>query len=141
MIDNATQQELKKHFARLDQDLELLVWQSETAADKELREMLDDVAACSDRISIRLHPEKASGPQFEIHRGGRFSGIRFRGIPGGHEFTSLIVALLNAGGLGKMPDDALQQRLRTCFGILETLLCPLEIPPRGIRFQRVRCPK
>ena len=44
------------------------------------------------------------------------TGIKFRGIPGGHEFTSLLLAVLNADGKGNLPDEAIRRRIRALQG-------------------------
>ena len=64
-------------------------------------------------IKLNLSSElKSEVPKFELFTSNGRTGIVFTGIPGGHEFTSLIVAILNADGKGKLPDDGIQKRIR-----------------------------
>jgi alkyl hydroperoxide reductase subunit F len=71
------------------------------------------VSSTSPHISVTELAESSSVPSFRIATAGRPTGVRFDGIPGGHEFTSLIVAILNAGGLGKLPDPGIQEQIRS----------------------------
>ena len=57
-----------------------------------------------------------SSDLFHLEKNGRDLGIHFRGIPGGHEFTTLVLAILNADGKGKLPDEGLRQRIRSLKG-------------------------
>ena len=64
---------------------------------------------------MEYHSGKAF--RFSILRDGQDTGIAFRGIPNGHEFTSLLLALLNADGQGRnLPDDRLRRRIASLQG-------------------------
>src|SRR5690606_33050282 len=83
----------------------------------ELLELLDEVAAMSDKITVRRRddaPADVRRPSFAIERLGtptdRPVRVEFAGIPLGHEFTSLVLALLQVGGHPpKVSDDAVDQ--------------------------------
>src|ERR1019366_5341610 len=92
------------------------LYQSEHAKQAELRELLTDVASCGENVSLVELTETVATVQFDILRAGRATGIRFRGVPGGHEFSSLVIAILNADGKGKMPDENIQRRVRALNG-------------------------
>jgi alkyl hydroperoxide reductase subunit F len=51
-----------------------------------------------------------------LHKNGAPTGVAFRGIPAGHEFTSLILAILNADGKGKLPDAGVRARVGSLKG-------------------------
>jgi alkyl hydroperoxide reductase subunit F len=55
-------------------------------------------------------------PHVALSRGGAATGVVFRGVPGGHEFTSLVLAILNADGKGRLPDAGIQARIRALRG-------------------------
>jgi alkyl hydroperoxide reductase subunit F len=77
---------------------------------QEMLNLLTDVAGCSDMISVRTSECPVLG--FTILKNGRETGIRFRGIPTGHEFSSLLLAVLNSDGKGKnIPDEGIRQRI------------------------------
>ncbi len=81
----------------------------------ELETFLTDLASVSDKIAVKTaeHPKLRSAVSFTLLSDGEATGIVFSGIPGGHEFTSLIVALLQAGGRALKLDDNIQQRIRS----------------------------
>ncbi len=98
-------------FQNLKSQFRLLV-----TADKQhpqrnaLLELLQDVAACSDKITIS--EQVGNDLFFEIEKNGHVAPIRFRAIPNGHEFTTLLLAILNMEGLGKnLPDSVSIQRI------------------------------
>jgi len=83
----------------------------------ELETMLADVAATAPgKVVHRVEGEPCAIPAFEVGVEGRAAAILFKGIPGGHEFSSLVLAVLNAAGLGKRPDEGLQGRIRRLKG-------------------------
>ncbi len=116
MLDPSIKEQLKDHFAKLTSTITLAPFQSDHPKQGELRELLVDVASCGDRLALLEVPEKVEGVQFDLHRDGVPNGIRFRGVPGGHEFTSLIIAILNSDGRGKLPDEGVQRRVKALKG-------------------------
>jgi len=80
---------------------------------EEMRAFLTDFSSCSDHIDVAFEAGEEGQLQFKIHKNGEPTGVIFRGIPGGHEFTSLLLAILNADGKGKnLPDEAIAERIR-----------------------------
>ncbi len=116
MLDLEIKEQLKAVFADLTQTVTLLFDESDNSNQAELIDMLSDVASTSPRLEAHSSGQKSDCPSFEILVDGRASGIKMRGIPGGHEFTSLIVAILNSAGRGKMPDAGLVARIRALRG-------------------------
>jgi alkyl hydroperoxide reductase subunit F len=116
MLDQGIKDQLKTHFATLSSSLTLALFHSTSPKQDELRELLVEVASCSDKIAFGELADEVTGVQFDILRDGRATGIRFRGVPGGHEFTSLIIALLNSDGKGKLPDEGIQRRVKALKG-------------------------
>jgi NADH-dependent peroxiredoxin subunit F len=112
MLDAELKVQLKEHLSGLGHTVELVVDSSNHEQQAELLAMLEAVAECSDDVRVRITGEHAALPQFAVHCDGQPTGMRFVGIPGGHEFTSLVIAILNAAGKGKLPDPALAQRIR-----------------------------
>ena len=111
MLDPSIISQLQSVFSGITSAIELVVSTSHHPQQAELDEMLASIASTSLKISVRLSDNLSEVPSFTIYRDGKATGVNFRGIPGGHEFTSLIVAVLNVAGLGKMPDDGLKQRI------------------------------
>ncbi len=114
MLDQAVKDQLKGVYADLTSTYRLLVSAQGHPAGAELIEMLNDVASTSDKISVVA--QEAEGLQFRIERDGAVLPIVIRGIPGGHEFTTLILAILHADGKGKWPDDGIKNRIKSLKG-------------------------
>lgn len=119
MLDADLKEQLKSVFANLENQIDLVYQPSTHANQKELVEMLTGVAETSDKIAAKFDPASASAnlpPRFTIHKNGKSTGIFFTGIPGGHEFTSLVLAILNVDGKGKLPDAMIIQRIKSIRG-------------------------
>ena len=98
MLDNSLKAQLKGFLERLVAPIELVASLDERPASQEMRELLQDIAGLSDKIALRLDGQDERRPSFSISRAGHDMGVRFAAIPMGHEFTSLVLALLQAGG-------------------------------------------
>jgi len=99
MLDSSTQAQLTAYFERISSPIELIASLDDRPASAEMRELLSEIAALAPaKISARFDGHDARRPSFQITRVGADSGVRFAAIPMGHEFTSLILALLQAGG-------------------------------------------
>ena len=116
MLDQDIKNQLSEVFAKLNQTIELVHHQGSSEAHLELLQMLEDIASCSPKIKVRNSGSVSASPSFHLATQGRPNGIFFRGIPGGHEFTSLILAILNSDGQGKMPDPGLALRIKNLKG-------------------------
>ncbi len=116
MLDQDLKDQLKEVFAQLESVVELVHDESAHSSQSELMEMLNGLTETSTKISVRSSGVRATNPQFKVFYKSRFTGIQFTGIPGGHEFSSLVVAILNTDGKGKMPDTSLAARIRRIKG-------------------------
>lgn len=112
MLDANLIEQLRGVFADLEPTIELRYKASQHPQQGELVAMLEGIASSSARIDLRSDAATAEVPSFSVYREGKPTGINFRGIPGGHEFTSLILAILNSAGKGKLPDAGLVQRIK-----------------------------
>lgn len=112
MLDSRIKSQLVTLFKGLPHKLELVLDNSDHEKQAELIEMLNDVAEVSEEISVRFSQQKSATPRFAIFKDGQETGITFQGVPGGHEFTSFVLALLNSAGKGKMPDAGIQARIQ-----------------------------
>ncbi len=119
MIDPSMLAQLKDLFSSLQSEYVLLLQPSPSDRQQELREMLQDVASASPRLRVVEQGKPTESVQFDLLKDGAPTGVRFRGVPGGHEFTSLILAVLNADGKGKLPDEAVRKRVRALRGPIE----------------------
>jgi len=98
MLDASLQAQLKAYLERVTQPVELVASLDDRPASQEMRELLEEIAGLSDKISARFDGTDERRPSFSISRVGHDMGVRFAAIPMGHEFTSLVLALLQAGG-------------------------------------------
>ncbi|WP_455094764.1 alkyl hydroperoxide reductase subunit F [Prevotella koreensis] len=113
MIDKDILQQVKSVFASLNTNIKFVATASDNNSRKdELMAFLIDMVSCSDKLAMETRAVDDDSFGFSILREGEPTGISFRGIPNGHEFTSLLLAILNADGQGKnLPDEALRRRI------------------------------
>ena len=91
MLESALKEQLKGIFAGLEANFAFDISVSSSHENKtELLELLGDVADCSDHITYSVN--EGNGLKFTLLKNGNATGITFRGIPNGHEFTSLLLA-------------------------------------------------
>jgi alkyl hydroperoxide reductase subunit F len=98
MLDAAIRTQLAAYLEKLQRPIELVASLDDSDAARRIGELLADIAALSDKVSVRTDGIDARRPSFSIGRPGEAHRIRFAGLPMGHEFTSLVLALLQAGG-------------------------------------------
>ncbi|WP_431862575.1 alkyl hydroperoxide reductase subunit F [Azospirillum sp.] len=97
MLDENVKGQLKAYFERITQPVVLAASLDDGPKSRELDSLLNDIAALSDKITVERRDD-ARTPSFAIERAGTDVGVRFAGLPLGHEFNSLILALLQVGG-------------------------------------------
>jgi len=98
MLDANLKTQLKSYLERLTQNVELVASLDDGAKSQELLDLLNDIASLSDKVSVLRRDDDARKPSFLIQRGNSDISVRFAGLPMGHEFTSLVLALLQVGG-------------------------------------------
>jgi len=98
MLDDNLKAQLSAYLERLREPVELIASLDDRPASAEMRELLHEIAALNPKVSVREDGADARRPSFQITRAGADMGVRFAAIPMGHEFTSLVLALLQAGG-------------------------------------------
>ena len=120
MLDAATKAQLKSYLERATQPIEIVASLDDSQASGELKSLLKDIAESSSLVKVTESRDDAQRkPSFSVNRPGENHGPRFAGLPMGHEFTSLILALLQIGGYPpKVEADVLEQ-IRALDGELE----------------------
>ena len=99
MLDDTLKTQLQQYMGLLRQPLRLIASLDDSAASTDMRSLLADiVAAGNGKISLDTTGSDARRPSFVIAREGESHGVRFAGLPLGHEFESLVLALLWTGG-------------------------------------------
>ena len=98
MLDDPIKTQLKGYFERIQRPIELVASLDGSEASAETRELLQEIAALSDRIALIDDGDDPRTPSFAIRPAGEDAMLTFAGLPMGHEFNSLVLALLQAGG-------------------------------------------
>lgn len=115
MLDATLTQQLKGYLVNIREPIELVASLGDDAKSGELGDLLAQIATLSDKIDL-VHAEDARKPSFLIRRKGTELGVRFAGIPMGHEFTSLVLALLQVGGHPSKAAQELIEQVRNIEG-------------------------
>jgi alkyl hydroperoxide reductase subunit F len=117
MLDANLKNQLKAYLEKVTQPVELTASLDDSDKSREMLALLKDIAELSSRVT--LTERRGDGeriPSFSINRTGSNMGIRFAGIPMGHEFTSLVLALLQAGGHPPKADADVLEQIRNLEG-------------------------
>ena len=117
MLDANLKNQLKAYLEKVTQPIEIVTSLDATDKSQEMLALLKDIAALSSRITLTEEPgDGERAPSFSLNRTGSDMGIRFAGIPMGHEFTSLVLALLQVGGHPPKADAAVMDQVRALEG-------------------------
>ncbi len=116
MLDAAIKEQLKAYLEKLQRPIELVASLDNSATAEEMRALLTDIAALSDKISLFDNGDAVRRPSFAIGLPGEAPRIHFAGLPLGHEFTSLVLALLQTGGHPPKVDAAVIEQIKNLPG-------------------------
>jgi alkyl hydroperoxide reductase subunit F len=99
MLDDTLKAQLAAYLERVSQPFEMVASLGADDNSRQMRELLQTIQSLrSDKISLRTDGDDARKPSFTLQRAGTATQLRFAGLPLGHEFTSLVLALLWTGG-------------------------------------------
>lgn len=116
MLDAAIKTQLETYLAKLVQPIELIASLDGSLKSSELHALLHDIAALSPLVSVREDGSATRRPSFSIARRGEAPRIHFAAIPLGHEFTTLVLALLQVGGHPPKVEPAVIEQIRSLPG-------------------------
>lgn len=120
MLDANLTQQLREYLGNLREGVELIATLGEGKASDNTRELLGEIAALNDKVTARFDGDDKRKPSFIIRRASDpEKWVRFAGLPLGHEFTSLVLALLWAGGHPPKVDADLIEQARALEGDFE----------------------
>ncbi|MNM07167.1 Alkyl hydroperoxide reductase subunit F [compost metagenome] len=120
MLDATLKTQLKSYLEKVVYPLELVASLDDSAKAREMKELLQEIVLLSDKITLVERLEAGvRTPSFSINRAGSDIGVRFAGVPMGHEFTSLVLALLQVGGHTIKFDEAVIEQIRNLDGDYE----------------------
>ena len=115
MLDQNLTTALKSYLERLTEPVELEASLDDSRASAQTKELLGEIAALSDRVTV-TSGDDARKPSFAIKRAGSDISVRFAGVPLGHEFTSLVLALLQVGGVAPKVSEETAAAVRAIEG-------------------------
>lgn len=119
MLDTNMQAQLRNYLANLRTPIELISYADDSAKGREVYALAADVAALSEKVSHLQGSDTGERvPSMVVRSVATGSEIRFAGVPMGHEFTSLVLALLHSGGHPMKLDEAVIEQVRSLRGEL-----------------------
>jgi alkyl hydroperoxide reductase subunit F len=125
MLDAAIKNQLQAYLGKVTHDVEITASLDNSEKSQEMRAMLQEITALSPRLSYRESDDKNERkPSFALNRSGAAMGVRFAGVPMGHEFTSLVLALLQVGGHPPKASEEVLEQIRNLDGefVFETYI-------------------
>lgn len=120
MLDASTKAQLKSYLERATQPIEIVASLDDSKAAGEMLSLLKDVAESSPLVKLtESRDDNHRKPSFSVNRPSENHGPRFAGLPMGHEFTSLILALLQIGGYPPKVEQAVLDQIKALDGDFE----------------------
>ena len=117
MLDAAIKGQLKSYLERATAPIEIVASLDDSPTSVEMQSMLNDVAESSPLVKLTISREdNQRKPSFSINRPSENHGPRFAGLPMGHEFTSLILSLLQIGGYPPKVEEEILEQIRALEG-------------------------
>lgn len=125
MLDDAIKAQLQAHFGALHHPVELVADLDDSPRAREIDALLAQLAELGAAL-VRVDGAAAQGrrPAFTVRRAGAADGVHFACLPSGRQFTSLVLAILQAGGVAPRLDAALAARVAALEGdwLVETYI-------------------
>ena len=110
MLDATLKTQLQAYLEKVVLPFEIVASLDDSAKSEELLGLLNDIVSLSDKIALRTDGNDSRKPSFALNRPNGNISLRFAGLPMGHEFTSLVLALLQVGGHpSKLAQDVIEQ--------------------------------
>jgi alkyl hydroperoxide reductase subunit F len=113
MLDTQMKTQLQAYLQNLRSPIRLIATLDSSEKSAELRELLQEIAELSDKVSIDESGSDTRKPSFVVAKEGEAHGVRFAAIPMGHEFTSLVLALLWTGGHPPKVDAEVLEQIKS----------------------------
>jgi alkyl hydroperoxide reductase subunit F len=119
MLDATLKAQLKAYLEKVTQPFEIVASIDDSEKSRELSALLHDIVSLTDKITLREDGSDSRVPSFALNRPGADIGLTFAGIPMGHEFTSLVLALLQVGGHPSKLDAETIEQIKSIEGKFE----------------------
>lgn len=110
-LDQKIKEQLVQYLQKLESDVVIDAYIDSEDSSNSMIDLLSEIAAITDKINLITHKDSNERiPSFKVNKPEEETGIQFAGIPLGHEFTSLVLALLQVGGYPvKLSSDQINQ--------------------------------
>ncbi|PAE17893.1 alkyl hydroperoxide reductase subunit F [Virgibacillus sp. 7505] len=115
VLDANIKAQLNQYMALMENPIVLKVSAGADDVSKEMLALVEELAAMSSKITVEK-AELTRTPSFTVNRVGEDTGVAFAGIPLGHEFTSLVLALLQVSGRAPKVDEKLINQIKNIKG-------------------------
>jgi alkyl hydroperoxide reductase subunit F len=117
MLEANIKQQLQTYLERVTRPIEIVAALDDSDASREMRTLLEDIASLSSLITWQESNDAAERkPSFALRNPGEQARIRFAGIPMGHEFSSLVLALLQVGGHPPKVEQSVIEQIQSIEG-------------------------
>ncbi|RIV07583.1 alkyl hydroperoxide reductase subunit F [Priestia flexa] len=115
LLDANIKAQLDQYLQLLESDIVLKVSAGEDKVSRDMLSLVDELATMSSRIKVEK-AELERTPSFSVNRIGEDTGVTFAGVPLGHEFTSLVLALLQVSGRAPKVDQKVIDQIKNIKG-------------------------
>src|ERR1700723_1925911 len=117
MLDSNLKLQLKGYLERISQPVQIVASLDDGEKSQEMLDLLNDIESVSNLVKLDAQRDDAQiKPSFALRRPGAQAQVRFAGVPMGHEFTSLVLALLQTGGYPPKIDAGIVEQIKNLDG-------------------------
>ena len=116
MLDDSLKAQLQQYLGLLRQPIRLIASLDDSETGADMKNLLETIVSLSDKVTLDTSGQDARRPSFVVAREGESQGVRFAGLPLGHEFTSLVLALLWTGGHPPKVEQEVLDNIRALDG-------------------------
>lgn len=114
-LEQDIKSQLRDYLQLMEGDVVLKVSTGTDSVSRDMLDLVEEIAGMSTNITVE-RTELARIPSFSVNRPGEDTGVHFAGIPLGHEFTSLILALLQVSGRAPKADQSVIRQIQSIRG-------------------------
>jgi NADH-dependent peroxiredoxin subunit F len=115
LLDADIKAQLSQYLQLMEGDVLLKVSAGDDQVSRDMLDLIDELATMSSHIKVEKTQLERT-PSFSVNRIGEDTGITFAGIPLGHEFTSLVLALLQVSGRAPKVDQKVIDQIKKIKG-------------------------
>lgn len=120
LLNDALRKQIQGVLARFENNISLVSIVDESNSKSiELRDLILDIADLGDKVNAVIY-KKGENPEMEakvhanrfpivaiLNKDNEYTGVKFHGVPGGHELNSFLIAMYNVAGPGQEINPAI----------------------------------